>query len=209
MNKVSIIVLITFSALSVFGQNFEGKITYANTYKSKTNKITDQQLQTMMGGIQEYYIKNGNYKSVMNGNLMQWQLYVNNENKLYSKMKNSETAYWSDALVNSDSILNVKINKNVTKVLDYNCDELILTTLNGNQKYYFNTSLKINTSLFKNHKLGNWYAFLKESNSLPLKMILSNPQFTIESIATEVKNTKIKASDMILPTHQKTAKSPY
>ena len=36
--------------------------------------MTDQQWLSMMGGTQEYYIKGGNYKSVTNGTLMQWQI---------------------------------------------------------------------------------------------------------------------------------------
>ena len=209
MNRIVLYLLITFSTVTAFGQNFEGKITYSNTYKSQNPQMTDQQWQTMMGETQEYYIKNGDYKSATNGTVMQWQLYVNSENKLYSKMSNSETALWNDGLVNSDTIISIKLNKNTTKILGYDCDELILTCKSGIQKYYFNTSIKVNASLFENHKFGNWYSFLKESNSLPLKMIVSNNQFIMESIATEVKEMEIKASDLQLPKNQKTVKSPY
>ncbi|WP_396632582.1 hypothetical protein [Maribacter sp. R86514] len=209
MNRILVFVLITFSTLTVFGQNFEGKITYSNTYESQNPQMTDQQWQTMMGGTQEYFIKNGDYRSVTNGTVMQWQIYVNSENRLYSKMANSETAIWNDGLINVDTISNVKLNKNVIKILGYDCDELILTCKSGIQKYYFNTSLKVNVSLFENHKFGNWYAFLKESNSLPLKMIVNNAQFTMESIATEVTEMKINDSDLQLPEGIKTTKSPY
>ena len=209
MNKLLVFALITFSTLTVFGQNFEGKITYSNTYKNKNPQMTDQQWLSMMGGTQEYYIKGGNYKSVTNGTLMQWQLYVNSENKLYSKMSNSETVFWNDGLTNTDSIISIKLNKNVIKILGYECDELILTCKSGIQKYYFNSTLKVDVSLFENHKFGNWYDFLKESNSLPLKMIIDNAQFTMENIATEVKEMKLNEKDFQLPENTKTAKSPY
>jgi hypothetical protein len=209
MNKLLVFALITFSTLTVFGQNIEGKITYSNTYKNKNPQMTDQQWLSMMGGTQEYYIKGGNYKSVTNGTLMQWQLYVNSENKLYSKMSNSETVFWNDGLTNPDSIISVKLNKNVIKILGYECDELILTCKSGIQKYYFNSTLKVDVSLFENHKFGNWYDFLKESNSLPLKMIIDNAQFTMENIATEVKEMKLNEKDFQLPENIKTAKSPY
>jgi len=209
MNKLLVFALITFSTLTIFGQNFEGKITYSNTYKNKNPQMTDQQWLSMMGGTQEYYIKGGNYKSVTNGTLMQWQLYVNSENKLYSKMSNSETVFWNDGLTNPDSIISVKLNKNAIKILAYECDELILTCKSGIQKYYFNSTLKVDVSLFENHKFGNWYDFLKESNSLPLKMIIDNAQFTMENIATEVKEMKLNEKDFQLPANTKTAKSPY
>ena len=56
-----------FSALTIFGQPFEGEIVYENHYKSKMPNLTDQQFATMMGSRQEYYIKKGDYKSVTNG----------------------------------------------------------------------------------------------------------------------------------------------
>jgi hypothetical protein len=40
-------------------------------------------------------------------------------------------------------------------------------------------------------------------------MIVSNPQFIMESIATEVKEMKINESDLQLPENLKTTKSPY
>lgn len=209
MNKLLVFALITFSTLTVFGQNFEGKITYSNTYKNKNPQMTDQLWLSMMGGTQEYYIKGGNYKSVTNGTLMQWQLYINSENKLYSKMSNSETVFWNDGLTNPDSIISVKLNKNVIKILGYECDELILTCKSGIQKYYFNSTLKVDVSLFENHKFGNWYDFLKESNALPLKVVIDNAQFTMESIATEVKEMKLNEKYFQLSENTKTAKSPY
>ncbi|MFT4848024.1 MAG: hypothetical protein ACI83B_000549 [Sediminicola sp.] len=209
MNRILVFLLITLSTLTVFGQNFEGQITYSNTYKSQNPKMTGQQWLKMMGDTQNYSIKNGNYKAISNGSMFQWLIYVNSENMLYTKMANSEIALWNDGMVNADTVLNAVVNKNVINILGYDCDELILTCKSGIQKYYFNTSLKVDISLFENHKFGNWYAFLKESNSLPLKMIVSNPQFIMESIATEVKEMKINESDLQLPENLKTTKSPY
>ncbi|WP_435138549.1 hypothetical protein [Formosa sp. A9] len=209
MNKFLALALITISTLTSFGQNFEGKITYSNSYESKNLQITNQQWLSMMGNKQEFYIKNGDYKSVTNGTLMQWQLYVNADNKIYSKMSNSETVFWNDGLSNPDSIVNVQLNKNVIEILGYNCDELILTCKSGTQKYYFNSALMVNVKLFENHLFGNWYDFLKESKALPLKIIIDNSQFTMENIATGVEKIKLSKKDFQLPENVKTAKSPY
>ena len=201
-----------FSMLCViasFGQSFEGKVVYKNTYKSKMPNVTDEQFTTMMGSTQEYFIKNGDYKSVANGSLFQWQLYVNKENKLYNKMANSETLIWNDGATNSDEILKAEINKTVTEILGYMCDELILTCKSGTQKYYFNTKLSVDTKLFINHKFGNWYDFLSRTNSLPLKSIVDNEQFILESVATEVTEMKLNEAFFDLPANSKTVKSPY
>ncbi|TKB96817.1 hypothetical protein [Pedobacter cryophilus] len=203
---------IAFSLLAIittFGQNFEGKIFYSNTYKSKNPQMTDQQWTSIMGSKQEYLIKGGNYKSIANGTLVQWQLYINGDNKLYNKISNSETAFWNDGSLQGDEVLKVELNKNVTEVLGYKCDEVILTCISGVQKYYFNSKLAVDAKLFANHKFGNWFDYLSKSNSLPLKSIIDNAQFTLESVATEIKSLKLDDKEFELPAGIKTDKSPY
>ena len=209
MKKAIAIIFTVLTTLTVFGQSFEGKIIYSNTYKSKNPKITDLQMTTMMGSIQEYLIKGGNYKTISNGTLVQWQLYINKENKLYNKMSRSESAFWNDASIQGDDILNVELNKEVTEVLGYKCDEVILTCKSGVQKYYFNSKLHVDAKLFENHKFGNWFAYLSKSNSLTLKSVIETAQFTLVSVATEVKPMKLDIKIFELPAAIKTEKSPY
>ena len=97
----------------------------------------------------------------------------------------------------------------MTEVLGYKCDEVILTCKSGVQKYYFNSKLSVDTKLFVNHKFGNWFDYLSKSNSLPLKSVIETAQFTIESIATEVKPMKLDTKTFELPAGIKTDKSPY
>ena len=209
MKKAIVIIFTVLATINVFGQNFEGKIFYTNSYKSKNPKMTDQQWTSMMGSTQEYLIKGGDYKSIANGTLVQWQIYINKDNKLYNKMSNSETALWNDASIQGDEILKVEENKGVTEILGYKCDEVILTCKSGVQKYYFNSKLSVDTKLFVNHKFGNWFDYLSKSNSLPLKSIIESAQFTMESVATEVKPMKLDTKTFELPTGTKTEKSPY
>lgn len=209
MTKTITFLVAALFAISSFGQSFEGKIVYQNAYKSKIPNVTDEQFTTMMGSTQEYFIKNGDYRSVANGSLFQWQLYVNTDNKLYSKMANTETLLWNDGAANTDEILKAEINKDVIEILGYKCDELVLTCKSGIQKYYFNTKLSVDTKLFVNHKFGNWYDFLSKSNSLPLKSIVTNGQFTLESVATAINEMKLDKTFFDLPAGSKTMKSPY
>jgi hypothetical protein len=209
MKKAIAIIFTVLTTMTVFGQSFEGKIFYANTYKSKNPKMTDQQWTSMMGSTQEYLIKGGDYKSIANGTLVQWQLYINKDNKLYNKMSNSETAFWNDASFQGDEVLKVEVNKGVTEILGYKCDEVIFTCKSGLQKYYFNSKLSVDTKLFANHKFGNWFDYLSKSNSLPLKSVIETAQFTMESVATEVKPMKLDTKILELPAGIKTEKSPY
>src|SRR5688572_13682116 len=160
MTKTITFLIAAFFSLVSFGQNFEGKIVYKNSYTSKMPGLTDEQFTSMMGTTQEYYIKDGDYKSVVNGSLLQWQLYVNKDNKLYTKMSNSETLLWNDALINTDEVLKSEINKETIEILGYKCDELILTCKTGTQKYYFNSKLPVDVKKFENHKFGNFFEFL-------------------------------------------------
>lgn len=207
--KKLILTLTLFSSIATFGQSFEGEIIYRNSLKSKNPKMTDEQWTQMMGSKQEYFIKQGNYKSVTNGTMTQWQIYNNKENKVYTKMSNSETVLWNDASVNSDEIIKSEMKKNAITILGYSCNELTLTCKSGVQKYYYSSKLPVDIKLFENHKCGNWYEFLKNSKSLTLKTIIETLQFTMETIATEIKPMKLDDKIFILPADTKTSKSPY
>lgn len=207
LSKIKFFML--FVSIASFSQTFEGEIVYANSYQSKNPQLTDVQWNSMLGTMQNYIIKNGDYKSSSDGNLMQWQLYINKDNKLYAKMSNSEIAFWNDGNVQGDEILKAEINKNATEILGYKCDELILTCKSGIQKYYYNTKFAVDPTVFINHKFGNWYDFVSRSNALPLKMIIENIQFVMTSVAVDVKNIKIEADVFTLPIGIKTEKSPY
>ena len=195
-------------ALSLFAQDFEGTIIYQNTYTSKTNGVTDQQLSEMLGTTQDYTIKGGDYKSTMNGNLIQWILNINKENKIYIKMSSSEAVLWNDASINKDEVINAQINKNTTDILGYKCDELVLTCKTGVQKYYFNSKLHVDPKLFEKHAFGNWYEFLKRTNALPLKMVSETEQFTLESIAISATPMTVDSKTLVLPGDVKTIKNP-
>lgn len=192
-----------------FAQNFEGKIIYSNKYKSKTTTMPDDQFTFMMGTTQEFSIKGGDYKSSLNGKLVQWQIYINQDNKLYTKMSNVSSILWKDASISDNEVLTSEINKNVIEILGYMCDELVLTCKSGVQKFYFNSALKVDPALYANHKFLNWNEVMLKSNALPLKIILGTAQFDLESIAVEIKPMVLDKTLFELPGDSKLEKSPY
>ena len=209
MKATGLFILSMLTTLSLFGQDFEGKIIYTNSFKSKNQKVTDQQWNSMMGNVSEYYIKSGNYKSITNGRILEWQLYNSKGNKLYNKMSSSPTIFWNDGSINSDSVLKAEVNPSVMEILGYKCDELILTCKSGVQKYYFHSAIAANPSLFVEHKYGNWFDYLSRAKALPLKAIIENEQFIMETIATEVKPMNLDSKLFELPSDAKIEKSPY
>jgi len=199
--------LLALSTTFSSAQLFEGEIVYENTYESKNAQFPDEQLQEMMGNTQTYLIKGGDYKSSMNGKFMQWQLYQNQDNKLYRKMANSEVAVWNDAALNTDSVLSLEVNRNVVEILGYKCDELVLNCTSGTQKYYYSRKLALDAKLFENHKYGNWYSFLEKAKALPLKIVIDNPELTLTSTAISVKPMELSKSEFELPEKMATTKS--
>ncbi|MBA3899992.1 MAG: hypothetical protein H0X62_07250 [Bacteroidetes bacterium] len=206
------LVFLTFS-LFLFSctqsQQFEGKIVYKNSIKSKLPNMSDERFEEMMGINMEYRIKNGYYKSVTDGKLVQWQLYNHGKNRIYTKMSNSESVLWNDCAVMMDEVLKTEINKGVMEILGYECDELILTCKSGVQKYYYNPVLAVNPDDYKNHHYANWSAFTEKSNSFPLKMIIENDQFVLTTIATKISPEKIDKKIFELPAGAVLEKSPY
>jgi len=209
MKKSLLILVVALFSLSVYAQSFEGEIIYHNTYVSKMSTVSNEQFGTMMGGVQNYFVKGGEYKSESNGTLVQWQLYINKDNKLYSKLSNSETVFWNDAAVNTDEVTGSELHKAVTTILGYTCDELVLTCKSGVQKYYFSSKIPLDSKLYASHLFGNYYIYASKTNAIPLKIIIDNPQFSMESVATVVKPMKLDAAFFTLPAGVATAKSPF
>lgn len=209
MKLTFVAVILCLSCLFSHSQSFEGQIIYQNTYKSKLSNLNDQQLASMMGNMQTYYIKGGDYKSEMNGTFMQWQLYINTDNKLYSKFSNSQSVFWNDGAINTDSVMSSEYHPAVTEILGYKCDELVLNCKSGVQKYYFNARLGIDSKLYAKHQYSNWYIYLTKAHAVPLKIIVESTQFRVEEIATSIKPMTLDKKMFTLPAGVKTEKSPY
>ena len=119
MRIINLLTLLLTTITLAFGQNFEGKIAYKNEYKSKVPNVTNEQFTSLMGKTWEYYIKEGNYKTTTDGTFFQWQLYINNDNKVYNKMSNSASILWNDGAVNPDEVIKSELNKGVTHFFWY------------------------------------------------------------------------------------------
>lgn len=207
--SIKLIILLTFAVTTSFAQSFEGVIKYKNSYKIKIPTLTNEQFTAMMGTNMDYFIKGGNYKTTTNGNYLLWQLYINKDSKLYNKTANSPTVLWNDVTINTDEVIKAETKKDALDVLGYKCDELILTCKSGVQKYYYSSKLKMEAKLYENFKYQNWYEYLSRANAVPLKMIIDNAQFYLESVATEVQKKKISDSLFTLPPDVKLEKNPY
>ena len=92
----------TLSFTTLSAQDFEGQISYKVVYETKNTQVTDHLWETRLGTQQEYYFKTGNYKVVSNSQLVEWQLYLNKENKIYNKIKDETNVFGT-----KDSVLTI------------------------------------------------------------------------------------------------------
>lgn len=210
MKKIGIL-LIVFVYGMVSGQTFEGKITYDRSFSSlHPEKVTPQEWTNLIGWKQELYVKSGSYKSVSNGSYCEWQLYVPSENRIYTKIKNSDTLLWNDASLYSEKIIaKSKVKKNAVKILGYQCDEMAFALWSGGSHFFtFAPKLVVDAKQYEQHKFGLWFDYLTESKALPLKTKIETTQFVMETVATEVLPMKLEDSFFALPAHAPLKKNP-
>ncbi|TDO21277.1 hypothetical protein [Pedobacter duraquae] len=200
-----LVLLLMLSPLMCLAQSFEGKITYSNGYQSKSSKLTDAQLATMMGTTQNYYIKGADYKSDFNGSYIKMQLYKGKENRGYTLTSKSDSLYWEDYSKNSDVATNFEVQKGKETVMGVLCDALIVYTPTSKTTYYYNNKYGVTPALFNKHAYGNWYYVISKTKTLPLKIISENNQFTLTSTAVSITPMKLADKTFELPQNNKVA----
>lgn len=186
MKSVLYILLLLVISEKVKAQNFEGEIIYLNSYKSKIPNLSNEKLTLMLGSRQEYYICGGNYKSEANGSIINTQLYDYKTNRLFNKTPKSDTLFWIDASKINDTIISYEVKKNVSSILGYACDLLTIKTKYSTSMYYYTESLALDKGKYINHNFGNWAFYTSKTGSIPLKIVIANNQFEMESLATEI-----------------------
>jgi hypothetical protein len=174
-------------AVVCHGQPFEGEIVYANSYTSKSPGLTDDRLRALLGDRQEYYIKGSKYRSVTNGGIVELQVYDPQTNRVYNQRPGNDTLYWIDAAANPDVVVSWAIRRNADTVLGIPCDQIVIKTNNGSQTVCYSSRYRVDTVGFRRHRFGNWDLVTSKCGAMPLKSIVENGQFRMESVATAIK----------------------
>ena len=194
--KTTFFILISIILTPCFGQQFEGKIIYQNSYKSKS-ETSSEYLSQLFGSTHTYQIKDGNYKLESDGKLLQWQIYLMQEDKLFTKLAAGEKLGIKDLSKEFDVVKNVKVNRKSTEILNQTCDEFIVRCKNSTQKYYIDSSLNVSPEIFKTSTFNYRFSFLSKNQIFPLKMIIEDETSICESIEVEMKAEKIDESIFI------------
>ena len=178
---------LVLTAVVCHGQPFEGEIVYMSSYTSKLPGLSSDRVRDLLGDKQEYYIKGAHYRSVTNGGLVQVQVYEPRTNRVYNQRPGNDTLYWVDAAANPDVVVSWSIRRNADSVLGIPCDVLELKTNNGSVAFYYSERYPLDSAGFKRHRFGNWDFLATKGGALPLKTIVENGQFRMESVATEIR----------------------
>ena len=131
--------------------------------------------------------------------MMQWQLYRKRENRIYMKTSGVPAIFWNDGAGNRDTVLNAEICKDAETILGYTCDELILTCKTGVQRYYFSREIKLDPKLFAQHKFGNFSEVVSRTRSIPLKIMIETPQFSLMNTAAQIVPAQLEEKEFEPP----------
>lgn len=187
--------------------SFAGKVSYRIQFRSKQPTVTSSSLEQALGSSEDFFVKNGKYKATYNGNVMQYQIYHCDNNRLFTKKSTSPMIEWQDAGISKDSVLSSKINPDAIQILGYSCDELVLTTATSTEKYYFSPRFHMDSTDYVMHKYGNWATYVGIAKAVPLKMIIETPEFIMTAYATEAKKMELPEGFFNLPSGVMTYKA--
>ena len=86
--EILLIIFIIINVSNLKSQTFNGKIIYESDYSNiKIDGLTNSDLKTAMGSIEEFFVHMGNHLTISNGTIMDWVLYRKEASKVYFKMK--------------------------------------------------------------------------------------------------------------------------
>ena len=190
-NKFFALLSLSLFAIKGYAQSFEGEIIYHNVFKSNIPNLNAEQLGLLIGTEQQYFIRGGNYKSLINSQAINMQVYDPATNRIYTRTPKSDTLYWTDASINNDSLISYEIRKNAEIILHYSCDAIIMKLRYGTMTLYYNRALLLEGALYRRHGYENWAFYAAHTNALPLKMIVESAQFRMERTATEIRPMKL------------------
>ena len=192
MMRVPFVLFFCVAGLFARAQYFEGKVIYRNVVTSKTPGLSDSALTALIGNEETYFIKGGFYESLTNGAGFSMQLYDHRNNRMYFKKPEVDTLYWLDAGKSSEAPVSFETREDAETVLGKRCDALVVQTESGTTVFYYSQRYKIDAAMFQKHLYGGWAFYVSKAGCLPLKTVIDNDKFHLETTATEVLELELK-----------------
>lgn len=212
MNKLFLTFAFVLGTMfSVYSQSFEGVVKYKIQFLNPDpNKVTQASLdaQTLPSvgeagyALLKYYYKGNYYKSEsIEGNVESFQLYDPINKLVYDWQKNSNQASTDDTTISDNEILGIKYLTGKETVIGIACNMLVISTNEETIKLWYNDKyLKMDATLYSDHKSGNLDFILKKIGCIPLKMEQKGNMTHVVQTVLEIIPQNVDNSVFVLPT---------
>jgi hypothetical protein len=205
--KITLALILIANFLFCQEKEFEGIIDYKLVVKNPMPELMSDSLWIARVGKtisnHKYYYKGSNYKNVIDKK--QLQIYKPKSNQIYNYTIEKDTVFTNILNANKsiDSLRSIEKSDKTELILGYECQELIIKTKLTETTYYYSRELNIPSVNYINHHYGNWYEYLKETNSLPLKIIVKNKFLFMEMTAINLESKELNIDEFKLPKTKK------
>lgn len=211
MKQILLIIFIIINVSNLKSQTFNGKIIYEANYSNiKIDGVTNSDLKTAMGSIEEFFVHTGNHLTISNGTIMDWVLYRNEESKVYFKMKDEKNVHFKDSNIFKKKLYKIEYYYENFKFLDYDCKKIVIH-FDDNTKItsYYASKLYVDSKLFEKDKYDGFYLLFSKINSISLKTIYESKEYTKTVIAREIVKQNISMKKFNLPKELDVIKAPW
>lgn len=176
--------------------SFEGAIIYSMKYES--TDFSPKMVKEYFGDTVVYTYKEDHYKSVMNGSLQLTTLY-NGGDTIFFPMEGAKGVSIAFASKEPCEIIDYKIEKNVAKILDLQCNLLTITTNEGYIKYYYNQEYPLSPNYFSKLKYGLIGFCIEKTHSVPLRMITKEGDIFVDIQVVQIRNYDVSWDQFEVP----------
>jgi hypothetical protein len=211
MKQILLIIFIIINVSNLKSQTFNGKIIYESDYSNiKIDGLTNSDLKTAMGSIEEFFVHMGNHLTISNGTIMDWVLYRKEASKVYFKMKDEKNVHFKDSNIFKKKLYKIEYYYENFKFLDYDCKKIVIH-FGDNTKItsYYAPKLYVDSKLFKKDKYDGFYLLFSKTNSISLKTIYESKEYTKTVIAREIVKQNISMKKFNLPKELDVIKAPW
>lgn len=194
MKTSSLLIIVFLLCLfnnTLTAQTFEGVIVYNYSYTDKTGFLSKKEAKKLFGTEQTLHIKNGKYKSRLNGISKKTHIYPGNDT-LYMTQDAVRAVMWIDAEKQKGEILSHNLTRGAKRVKGMKCDLLTVKTTTGTLYYYFSDKYKVDSKLYAKHQYNCWaFCLEKAGGALPLKLVIDKQDEIVELTYKKISKEKI------------------
>ncbi|WP_460550875.1 hypothetical protein [Hymenobacter daeguensis] len=180
-------------------QSFEGTIVYRIDAQSKTPNISTENLQKLYGKQMALSIQGNKYRMSYSGLDLKEVFYLGSTNKQYALRNDIDTLFITNCTEEKRQLVSSTITTGTAVILSHKC-RLLTNNLGTTQnQYWFDSSIYIDPSNFKNHKFGYFNVYYEKAKSPYLKYVYNGANFSLTYTAISIQEKKLSSNVFQLP----------